>query len=106
MSAVIITGRLLRSKSACKTSFDVVRHLLPFRLSTEPEKNIGIAISLLDAYEKKFGLDGMDRLRDDIWWMIDIVSWDMAQEMIRLENQSEADILLLVQCLSFIAEVL
>lgn len=112
MSAVTITGRLLRSKNACKTSFDVVRHLLPFGLSTAPEKNIGIAFSLVNAYEMRYWSEGTSRLCDDIFWMIDGISWEMAMEMCNFENHiaqnggASEDVLCIVQYLSMLAEVL
>lgn len=53
----VITRRLLKKAGACRGGIERVVHLLPAKLSTDPEKNYKIAFALADSDAAHDGTD-------------------------------------------------
>lgn len=59
---VTITEKLIRELNPCRDGFNALKHLLPAKLSTNPDDNIDLALEIAQS-------DRACCYHDDSWWL-------------------------------------
>lgn len=98
-----ITKRMLKAEGVCSEGMRAVAHLLPAKLSTDPEKNLKIACALADSNYARGGGDAGYWLRNAF-----VFDYVMPSSLLAAESQyyTQRDAWITAQWLAWVADAL
>lgn len=101
-TTVTITKKTLEDLGACFAGVEDVRHLLPAKLSTDPEKNYKIALKLADSRSARIGLDRA-------WWLMVTIAREHTLPnslLVGAYHYTQLDAWVIAQYLAWVADAL